>query len=85
MFPYVAPMKFKFSAKALRKEIGELDFEFWVRKWSDHSISCGAIYSSEKRRDKLAVRLTELGYTTQIAGKPGTAGWHTLEITGKNI
>ena len=68
------------TARQIRKDIGDVGFEFWVRCWRDGEVSVGAIHAAAHRRDALSERLTEKGYRVQHVGKPGTSGEYVLEI-----
>jgi len=71
------------SARAFRREIGELSFSFYVRRvdpdhfWFGRSSICG---TSERNSEELSARLIELGYSPFCTGKPGTAGAHIVEV-----
>lgn len=64
----------------IRKEIGVLDFEFWVRRWKDGQTWVGAVHGSEARKDALVLRLSDLGYLPVCNGTPGTSGAYVVEI-----
>ncbi len=68
------------SVTEIRKEIGVLDFEFWVRRWKDGETWVGAVHGSDFRKDVLVLRLSELGYLPVCKGTPGTSGAYIVEI-----
>ncbi len=73
------------TAKQIRKDIGDVGFKFWVRRWRDGEVWVGAEYASEARRDALSSRLKDAGYTVRHIGKPGTSGEYVIDITGEPV
>lgn len=71
------------TAKNLRKQIGDVGFEYHVRRWRDGEIWVCAEYGNTQRNKVLLDRLAELGYLTVMHGKVGTSGENIINITGR--
>jgi hypothetical protein len=66
-------------AKELRKDIGQVGFDFWVRNLPGVTW-VAPNYGTQERCETLIRRLTELGYSPVMNGKRGTSGEWIVEI-----
>jgi hypothetical protein len=65
----------------LRRELKpRVDFAFFVRQWRDGTLWVGPDYGSDKRMAALCSALTDLGYSFECNGTPGTSGEHIIDV-----
>jgi hypothetical protein len=72
------------DARKLRKEIGDIGFEYSVRRWRDGSVWVIPTLGRRDRTEQLALVLNDLGYRTECNGKPGTAGQFIVDVFPKD-
>lgn len=70
------------KATDLRRAIGDVGFDFWVRMagQSGEKIWVGPNYGTAARCATLMGRLSELGYSPEMNGTTGTSGEWIIEI-----
>lgn len=68
------------KAKKLRKEIGDVGFEYRIRCWKDGGVWVIPTQGSHFRMMLLVTRLKMLGYEPFTKGTSGTAGEWIVEL-----
>lgn len=68
--------------KSLRSELGKnLDFSFWVRRFSDGVIYVGLTNGNDKQFQRLIKAVQDLYWDATPVGRAGTSGEHVAEIS----
>lgn len=68
-------------ATSLRRRVGQLSFDYYIRVWRDGEIWINAAeHPSTVKTNELTMHLSDLGIRWKLAGKPGTEGAFIVNI-----